>query len=151
MALALGLLTLAACGNQASTVDGLTSADRDDIQWLCALLNSEERSAERFEEAGVTPEEACACITTTFDEVTPGQRVDAMMAISAMREALGDTPTADQAEVYVSAIEDRRFSDETMTQEQFIELTQFRTIEDVFDQFESRLESGAACTWQSPR
>jgi len=143
---------LAACAQDTpSRVDGLTEADRTQVQWLCGLLEQDERSRDRFVEFGATMDQACLCIEQTFEDVSPGQRVDGLGAIDFLRSELGDDATPQQVETLVDGFREQEYSDEPIDRQTAVRIVQFRVIEEVFDQFEARLETGAACEYAPPR
>jgi hypothetical protein len=145
-------VALAACAQDTpSSVDGLTEADQAQVQWLCGLLEKDKRSRDRFVEFGVTMDQACSCIAQTFEDVSPGQRVDGLGAINFLRSELGDDATPPQVETLVDGFREQEYSDEPVDRQTAIRIVQFRVIEEVFDQFEVRLETGAACEYAPPR
>ena len=64
---------------------------------------------------------------------------------------LGDGATPQQAESLVDGLREQDYANEPVDRQTAIRIVQFRVIEEVFDQFEVRLETGAACEYAPPR
>ena len=121
------------------------------MQWLCGFLEKEKCSRNGFAEYGVTMEQACSCMAQTFEDVSPGQRVDGLGTIKVLRSELGDGATPQQAESLVDGLREQDYANEPVDRQTAIRIVRLRVIEEVFDQFEARLETGAACEYASPR